>query len=56
MPELGNLGRPFTTVAPALMTVGGTRVPRDGWYSSTMAVGDMRAEGSMEGGSLGMVM
>ena len=36
------------------MTVGGTRVPRDGWYSSTMAVGDMRAEGSMEGGSLGM--
>ena len=36
------------------MTVGGTRDPRDGWYSSTMALGDMRAEGSMEGGSLGM--
>ena len=45
----------WPTEAPASMTVGGTRVPRDGWYSSTIVVGDMRAEGSMEGGSLGMV-
>ena len=44
----------WPTSAPASMTVGGTRVPRDGWYSSTMAVGDILAEGSMEGGSLGM--
>ena len=33
---------------------GGTRLPRDGWWSSTMAVGESLAEGSMEGGSLGM--
>ena len=36
------------------MTVGGTRVPREGWYSSMMAVGEIFAAGSMEGGSLGM--